>query len=88
MEFNGSRIQKRLFELRDAKYAAFQAPLIPGLDPGRIIGVRTPALRVYAKELVRGAKSGDENMHKELEEFLAELPHRYFDEMQLHAFII
>lgn len=78
-KFAGTEIQKRLRDMRDAKYADFQAKLTPGVEPERFIGVRTPQLRAYAKELVR---SGG------YEDFLDDLPHRYFDENQLHAFII
>lgn len=70
---------ERLFSLRDEKYAAFQRPLLPNLVPESIIGVRTPALRLLAKEL-RGSA--------EAEAFLAALPHRYFEENQLHAFLV
>jgi len=70
---------ERLFSLRDEKYAAFQRPLLPNLAPESIIGVRTPALRLLAKEL-RGSA--------EAETFLAALPHRYFEENQLHAFLV
>jgi 3-methyladenine DNA glycosylase AlkD len=69
----------RLFSLRDEKYAAFQRPLLPNLAPESIIGVRTPALQLLAKEL-RGSA--------EAEAFLAALPHRYFEENQLHAFLV
>ena len=72
-------IQKRLFALRDEGYAAFQQKLIPTADADTIIGVRTPALRQLAKAL-RGTP--------EAEDFLSALPHRYFDENQLHAFLI
>lgn len=68
-----------LFSLRDEKYAAFQRPLLPNLAPESIIGVRTPALRLLAREL-RGSA--------EAEAFLAALPHRYFEENQLHAFLV
>ena len=44
-------ITERLFDLRDEAYASFQARLLPTVDPGRIIGVRTPALRALAREL-------------------------------------
>lgn len=70
---------ERFFSLRDEKYAAFQRPLLPNLAPESIIGVRTPALRLLAKEL-RGSA--------EAEAFLAALPHRYFEENQLHAFLV
>ena len=72
-------IRAGLFDLQDEKYRDFQAKLIPGKDTRNMIGVRTPALRKYAKELAKRA---------DIEEFLGDLPHRYFDEDQLHAFII
>ncbi len=72
-------IEKRLFEEADEGYRAFQAKLMPGVDPERIIGVRTPVLRKLAKEL---AKCGG------IDAFLTDLPHRYYDETNLHGFII
>jgi len=72
-------VRMRLFELRDENYRGFQSKLIPTVDPERVIGVRTPALRSLAKELLKSGRA---------EGFLAELPHSYFDEDQLHAFII
>ena len=74
-----TEIQERLFELQDEKYRDFQVKLIPSVDPATVIGVRTPELRKLAKEL---AKRDDIDM------FLAALPHDYFDENQLHAFIL
>jgi len=76
---NEQAIVSRLFEMRDESYGALQVKLIPNLPPDSFIGVRTPALRSFAKELY---KSG------EGEAFLDRLPHRYFDENQLHAFLI
>ena len=72
-------IREKLFELQDTSYGAFQAKLIPTIDPETVIGVRTPALRKLAKELSK---------EPEISTFLLELPHRYFEENQLHAFII
>lgn len=72
-------IRKELFLMQDRKYRDFQSRLMPTVDPERMIGVRTPALRKLAKEM---GKSGDSAS------FLAELPHRYFDENQLHAFLL
>ena len=72
-------IRKKLFSLQDKKYAGFQEKLIPGVDQLEVIGVRTPALRKLAKELYREGNA---------DEFLKDLPHRYFEENQLHAFII
>ncbi|MBR4231392.1 MAG: DNA alkylation repair protein [Bacilli bacterium] len=71
-------IQKELFKMQDKKYRDMQIKIIPTINPDEIIGVRTPELRDYAKELIK------ENYLS----FLNELPHRYFDENQLHAFII
>ncbi|MCR4856281.1 MAG: DNA alkylation repair protein [Erysipelotrichaceae bacterium] len=72
-------IVQRLFELRDEDYARMQCKIIPTVDPKRIIGVRTPVLKELAKEL---AKDEDRDL------FLMDLPHGYFDEDQLHAFVI
>ncbi len=72
-------IRKELFARQDIKYRDFQGGLIPGKSCDVMIGVRTPVLRKYAKEL---AKNPDADV------FLKDLPHRYFDEDQLHAFII
>lgn len=70
-------IQERLFSLRDEKYAAFSAKLIPTVSPDRFIGVRSPQLRAFAKEL-RNNASG----------FLSELPHQYHEENMLHAYLL
>ena len=72
-------IRNKLFTLQDKKYHDFQSKLIPTVAIDNIIGVRTPDLRKYAKEL---SKRGD------IKDFLNLLPHKYFDENQLHAFIV
>ena len=72
-------IRDALFQFKDDKYKAFQSGLIPGVDPDCFIGVRTPVLRKYARDLSGKPEIGD---------FLNDLPHRYFDENQLHAFIV
>ena len=76
---NVNEIQKRLFELQDPGYRSFQIKLIPTVNNDRIIGVRTPQLKDLAKLLLN---------EPETYVFLDILPHRYFDEDQLHAFII
>ncbi len=72
-------IEQRLFALQDRKYAVFQSKLIPTVSPETVIGVRTPALRTFAKELAK---------REDVSAFLAALPHRFFEENQLHAFIL
>jgi len=74
-----SEIEEKLQELKDEKYGEFQAKLIPTVPGERIMGVRTPALRKYAGELGK---------RKEIGGFLSGLPHAYFEEDQLHAFIL
>ncbi|MBR1882171.1 MAG: DNA alkylation repair protein [Muribaculaceae bacterium] len=64
---------------QDAANAAFQSKLIPTVKADRFLGVRTPAMRVLAKSFVKTDK---------IELFLEELPHYYFEENQLHAFVI
>ena len=73
------RIRERLFAMQDEGYRAFHSRLIPTVDPSLVIGVRTPALRKYAKEL---AKTPD------AQEFLQCLPHWYYEENNLHGFLI
>ncbi|MBO4591377.1 MAG: DNA alkylation repair protein, partial [Eubacterium sp.] len=72
-------IRKELFELQDEKYREMQIKIIPTVKPESIIGVRTPELRKMAKRL---GKIDD------IDTFLSDLPHKYFDENQLHAFIV
>lgn len=72
-------ILNRLFSLQDKKYADFTSGLIPTLPRDKFIGIRTPLLRSLAKEIY---KSGD------YREFLSDLPHKYYEEDNLHGFII
>lgn len=72
-------IREELFALQDTAYRDFQSGLIPGLESGSMIGVRTPELRKLAKRMAK---------REEISAFLEVLPHRYFDENQLHAFVI
>ena len=68
-----------LFALQDQEYQAFHCKLIPNIATERVIGVRTPVLRRYAKALAKQAKAAD---------FLQELPHRYYEENNIHGFIL
>ena len=72
-------ILNELFKMQDIKYRDFQVKLIPSKTVDDMIGVRTPELKKYAKELLK---------REDIGEFLGILPHEYFDEDQLHAFII
>ena len=72
-------IIRELFRLQDKDYALLQAKIIPNIASEKIIGVRTPALRTFAKTLYKDS---------DIEDFLSGVPHQYFDEDQLHAFVI
>ena len=79
METYRTDITALLFDLQDKSYADFQSKLLPTVPRETVIGVRTPDLRKLAKQLSRTPAA---------KEFLQSLPHRYFDENQLHAFIL
>lgn len=72
-------LYERLSGLADEKYKDFQSKLVPNIPKDTMIGVRTPDLRMITKEL-RGTE--------EAEKFLAELPHRYYEENMIHFFLI
>lgn len=74
-----TRLQERLFRLRDAEYAAFQAKLTPVIPADCFIGVRVPVLRAFAKEFVK---------EPEADSFLHALPHKYYDENMLHGLLV
>ena len=72
-------IYKELVSLQDKGYRDMQITIIPTVDADSIIGVRTPALRTLAKELSK---------REDIGQFLDSLPHKYFEENQLHAFVL
>lgn len=72
-------ITRGLQELQDEEYRAFHAKLMPEIEYERIIGVRTPQLRAYAKQI-----AGEPCV----EAFLQELPHYYYEENNLHGALL
>jgi 3-methyladenine DNA glycosylase AlkD len=74
-----AKFRYRLFELQELKYKEFQCKLMPTVNPDTVIGVRTPELRKLAKEL--------SNL-PEADKFLDILPHKYYEENNLHGFLI
>ncbi len=70
------KIKKDLLSMGEEKYKNFSSSLMPTVDKDKVIGIRTPILRKYAKTL------------KGYNEFLEQLPHYYFEESNLHAFLI
>lgn len=72
-------IEEHLLSIQDISYRDFHSKLMPTIEKDRIIGIRVPVLRAYAKEVTK-------NM--DVEPFLTDLPHYYYEENNLHAFII
>lgn len=72
-------VQKKLFEMQDMGYRDFHAKLIPTVDKEKVIGIRTPMLRKFAKEFGKTEES---------EMFLQVLPHQYYEENNLHGLLI
>ena len=71
-------IRAKLYDLQDIKYKDFHCKLIPTVDPDRVIGVRAPALKALAKELAK----------TDVSDFLRDLPHKYYDENNLHGLLV
>ncbi len=79
MKTDKTDIIAQLYALQDKEYADFQSRLLPTVQRERVIGVRTPDLRKMARQIGKVPAA---------REFLQHLPHYYFDENQLHAFIL
>lgn len=76
-----NKIQKLLFDNADEKYLNFHSSLIPTVDKDSIIGVRVPDVRKIAKDIAK-------NCPQEVQAFLNDLPHKYYDENILHVVLI
>ena len=72
-------IRATLFSLQDIPYRDFTAKLLPNVDSATIIGVRAPAFRKAAKEIYKAG---------EYDAFLRQLPHGFFEETNLHAYLV
>ena len=73
------RIREDLFAMQDLSYRDFHSRLMPDVDKAAVIGVRVPELRKYIKELEKDP---------EIQEFLDDLPHQYYEENNVHGFLI
>ena len=74
-----THLQEELFKLHDTVYRNFHSSLMPGVDKEAVIGVRTPVLRAFAKKFSKT---------EEAEQFMTELPHKYYEENNLHMMLI
>ena len=79
MKYTVQNIKDKLFEMQDLEYKAFHSRLMPTISPETIIGVRTPALRKFAKEIAK---------YDVVEDFIADLPHAFYEENNLHGFLV
>ena len=85
-----------LRQMADPKTAAFTSRIIPNVDPKTILGIKTPELRAFAKELLASLKGAalvgkPKNAAASAaaaQKFLDDLPHKYFEENQLHGFVV
>ena len=74
-----TELQKQLFELQDIKYRDFHSKLMPETAKEKIIGIRIPVLRKFAKVFADTPES---------EPFLQQLPHQFYEENNLHMMLI
>ena len=77
-----NKIKNDLLLMQDKTYKDFHSKLMPTINPDSIIGIRVPVLRDYAKKLFK------ENSIESLNPFLKNLPHEFYEENNIHAFII
>ena len=74
-----TNLQIELFKLQDLKYKEFHQKLMPTVNPDKVIGIRTPVLRKFAKGFGK---------RDEAKKFIKNLPHKYYEEDNLHAFLL
>jgi len=73
------RIREELFSMQDLSYREFHSRLMPDVEKDTVIGIRVPVLRKYVKELAKDPEIGG---------FLEDIPHRYYEENNVHGFLI
>ena len=72
-------VQDMLLKYADAEYRKFNSRIVVTVPEENIMGVRTPDQRQVAKEFFKSEYKDD---------FLASLPHKYYEENQVHGFLI
>ena len=72
-------VLKYLYAMQDLKYKKFHQKLMPTVSENLVIGVRVPQLRIFAREFAKT---------EEAKSFLKKLPHKYYEENNLHAFVL
>ena len=74
-----TELQKKLLEMQDLKYRDFHSKLMPTVSYDAVIGVRVPQLHKFAKEFAKTDES---------KAFIKQLPHKYYEENNVHAFVL
>lgn len=74
-----SKLISELRSLAEPKYRNFMISLLPTVSSERMIGVRMPLLRKKAKEIIQMGG---------YEKFLSSLPHDFYEEYAIHAYIV
>lgn len=82
-----AELLKRLQAEQDLKYRDFHASLLPNIDKKKIIGVRVPTMRKIAKEFAASSAAA-KTVPADVAKFLDKLPHKYFEENQVHLFVV
>ena len=72
------KVEQDLFEMQDLKSREFHSRLMPGIDKETLIGIRMPVLRKFTREFAKTP---------EAECFLRDLPHRYYEENNMHMML-
>lgn len=72
-------IREKIISMKDDKYREFHSRLVPGED--KIIGVRVPVMRQYAKELYK--ESG-----KDADRLISIIGSEYYEEIMLQGMLI
>ena len=75
-------ITTQLFIMQDNEYKEFHGRLMPTVNPDTILGIRVPILRKFSNQLAKSLSK------EKLLEFMNELPHKYYEENNIHAFLI
>ncbi|GAA8717966.1 hypothetical protein oki361_25960 [Helicobacter pylori] len=76
-----TKIRQRLLYLKNTQRINFDQKIVPNLNKAQFLGLSTSELKKIAKDLQK-------NNPKLINEFMLELPHKYFDENNLHVFIL
>lgn len=71
-------VKSLILQSADAAYRDFTVKLTPSVKPETIVGVRVPVLRKIAASLTKS----------EAEEFMSALPHEYYEENNVHGYLI